>query len=163
MSLILLVSTGIRLAALGWSLVLLRRIQDWRMGCFTVILALMVLHQLLTLRVRGDGSLVIVSPQALAELPGLLVSIMLFLAVLVLQRVLSERKQGEAALRASEAAWRSSEARYRTLVDCSFQGMCIHQDAIIQFANEAMAQTFGYASADDLRGKDYRQLITTRW
>jgi signal transduction histidine kinase len=49
MSLILLVSTGIRLAALGWSLVLLRRVQDWRMGCFTVMLALMVLRQALTL------------------------------------------------------------------------------------------------------------------
>src|SRR5918996_1406968 len=37
--------------------------------------------------------------------------------------------------------------------------MYIHQDAIIQCANEAMAQTFGYASPDDLRGQDYRKLI----
>jgi PAS domain S-box-containing protein len=159
MSFILLVSTGVRLVALAWSLVLLRRIQDWRMGCFTVMLALMVLRQVLTFVVRGDYSFVVVSAQALAELSELLVSIMLCLAIFILQRVLSERKQGEAALRASEAAWRSSEARYRTLVDYSFQGMYIHQDAMIQFANEAMAQTFGYASAHDLRGQDYRQLI----
>jgi hypothetical protein len=38
MSLILIVSILIRLVALGWSIVLLKQIKDWRMGFLSIML-----------------------------------------------------------------------------------------------------------------------------
>src|SRR5207245_608703 len=49
--------------------------------------------------------------------------------------------------------------RYRVLVEGSLQGMYIHQDRLVQFANAPMARIFGYASPEDLIGQDYLILI----
>ncbi len=53
----------------------------------------------------------------------------------------------------AEEALRISEARYRSVVEGSLQGIGIHQNGQIVYANSAMARIFGYASADDLIGK----------
>jgi PAS domain S-box-containing protein len=58
-----------------------------------------------------------------------------------------ERKQAEEALQ-------QSEERYRSVVEHSLQGICIHQDDILQFANLAFAKMFGYTSPDELVGKN---------
>ena len=47
---IFVASIAIRLAAMAWSLVLLRQARDWRMGFLTGMLGLMALRQALTLR-----------------------------------------------------------------------------------------------------------------
>jgi PAS domain S-box-containing protein len=65
---------------------------------------------------------------------------------------ITDRKRAEAELR-------DSEVRYRTLVDGSIQGVFIHQDFVIRFANPAMAQIFGYHTADALMGQDIRMLV----
>jgi PAS domain S-box-containing protein len=52
------------------------------------------------------------------------------------------------------------EAYYRDLVAGSLQGICmLHGDGIIQFVNPVMATLFGYASPDDLCGRDVRTLL----
>ncbi|MFQ5614199.1 MAG: GAF domain-containing protein [Anaerolineae bacterium] len=94
MSLILIVSIVIRLVAMGWSIVLLRRVRDWRMGFLTAMLALMALRQGLTLLAQPSfGSLSALTP--LTESPGLIVSVLAFLSVIFLERILSERKRQE--------------------------------------------------------------------
>ena len=54
---------------------------------------------------------------------------------------------------------RASEERFRNLLDGSLQGVFIHLDGIIQFANPALARMFGYADPNELIGQDYRVLV----
>ena len=58
-----------------------------------------------------------------------------------------ERKRAEEALR-------QSEELYRSVVEGSIEGICIYQDDIIQFANQAYAKIFGYTSPDELVDKN---------
>jgi PAS domain S-box-containing protein len=93
MSLILIISIVIRLLAMGWSIVLLRRMKDWRMGFLTLMLALMALRQILTLLTEKKSWPVSTAP--VTELPGLLVSVMAFLTVFFLGCIIIERQQAE--------------------------------------------------------------------
>ncbi|MGE3541016.1 MAG: PAS domain S-box protein [Candidatus Tectimicrobiota bacterium] len=62
----------------------------------------------------------------------------------------------EMAERASMTeALRASEARYRAVVEGSIQGVYVHQDGIIQFANQAAADILGYAHPEQLIGQPY--------
>ncbi len=91
MSWILISSIAIRLAALAWSLVLMRRLGDWRIGLFSAMFGLMALRQSFTLMNRPiDVS------QALTwnlnEIPGLIVSILAFLALIFVGRMIGEMR-----------------------------------------------------------------------
>ncbi len=97
MSLILIVSVMIRLVAMSISIVLLRIIPDWRMGFLTVMLGLMALCQTFTLLTEKASWSISVTSHA-TELPGLIVSIMAFLAVFYLERIFTERKRAEKEL-----------------------------------------------------------------
>jgi PAS domain S-box-containing protein len=68
------------------------------------------------------------------------------------QRELGERKRAQQALR-------QSEERYRSVVEASIQGILIIQDSIIQFANQAAADTFGYSNRKELIGLDIRETL----
>ena len=48
MSAVLLVSIGVRFVALAYSLLVLKRLKDWRIGVVTAMIALMTLRQILT-------------------------------------------------------------------------------------------------------------------
>ncbi len=50
MSIVLVLSIMIRLIAVVWSVYLLQRIRDWRIGFLTIMLALMTLRQILALK-----------------------------------------------------------------------------------------------------------------
>ncbi|MCI0682040.1 MAG: PAS domain S-box protein [Gemmataceae bacterium] len=52
-----------------------------------------------------------------------------------------------------DAALKASEERYRSVVEGSLQGILIHQDNRICFANEALARMFDYESAHELVGR----------
>ncbi|MGH8056426.1 MAG: sensor histidine kinase, partial [Candidatus Entotheonellia bacterium] len=77
---------------------------------------------------------------------------MAVMSVLEQRRLAEEKRQTEAALQESEAC-------YRILVEGSIQGMYIHREGIIQFANRAMATMFGYESPTQLIGLNYRRLV----
>jgi PAS domain S-box-containing protein len=62
--------------------------------------------------------------------------------------------------RAAEEALRQSEERYRSVVEGSLQGVLIHQDGRVQFANAALARIFGYGSAGEFVGLDPDVLTT---
>ena len=51
------------------------------------------------------------------------------------------------------------EARYDTMVDGALQGIIIHQDSVICFANQSAARIFDYASPDELLGRDFFELL----
>ena len=59
----------------------------------------------------------------------------------------------------AEDTLRESEMRYRTLVEGSLQGLFIHVDGVIQFANSAVLQMFGYGEAEELIGQPYRIVV----
>ena len=94
MSPILIISITIRLVAMGCSIVLLRRIRNWYMGFLTVLLGLMIVRQLLALLTENEPWKISVTDN-LVEFPGLVVSIMVFLAIFILERIVSERKQAK--------------------------------------------------------------------
>lgn len=101
MSVILAISISIRLVALVWSLVLWRRVRDWRMGFLSFMLGLMALRQILTwLGISSPWESWGLRP--VTEIPGLAVSILACLAVVFLHRMLTERQQTEEALAAEK-------------------------------------------------------------
>ena len=51
------------------------------------------------------------------------------------------------------------EAQYRTLVEGSIQGLYIHQQAMIEFANPAMARLLRYDSPQELVGQHYEVTV----
>jgi PAS domain S-box-containing protein len=57
------------------------------------------------------------------------------------------------------ASLSAGEERYRKLVEGSLQGIHIHQDGLIRFANASLAKIFGYPSEVDLIGRPIRILL----
>jgi PAS domain S-box-containing protein len=138
---ILITSITIRVLALVWSVVLLRRLRDWRMAFVSVMLALMAMRQTLTLTQGAAGPGVSVTTYT-TELPGLLVSVMAVLSVFFVGRMIVRREQAEDALR-------QSEERYRRLVDHSLGLICTHDlDGVLLSVNPAGAAALGYQPAD---------------
>ncbi len=115
MSWILLVSIAVRLAALAWSAVLWRRLRDWRMGLLTAMLALMVARQSLTLLhlwTRGDTQV-----SMLHELPGLAVSGLALVFVVLLDRLVMTRRLAVSGRAAAESQLAGLEEHYRRVTE----------------------------------------------
>ncbi len=75
------------------------------------------------------------------------------------QRV--ERRTTE--LNRANGALRTSEARYRSLIEGSLQGIVLlNASGACVFANQAMADIFGYAQARDLLGQPLPERIVTQ-
>lgn len=84
-------------------------------------------------------------------------------AVLTSIRDVTERRQAEAALRASEEALRASERRYRSIVEATGDGLLIGDpQGVITFANRRMADMLGY-SLEELVGTHGFDLIFPDW
>lgn len=60
--------------------------------------------------------------------------------------------------RSTESALRESEERYHGLVDAGFQGVLIHREGEIVFANEALCKLLG-RSVEDFAGEDILNLL----
>ena len=70
----------------------------------------------------------------------------------------------------AEEALQESEARHRSLVELSPDGIVIHQDGVLVFANQRTAQVMGYSSPAEMLGKpvmsfvhpEYRAMVARR-
>ncbi len=98
MSVILLLSLGLRLAATGWLLFLLWRLQDWRIGFLSCTLGLMSAQLGLPAFLHGHPW-TLLTLGGLDELPGLAVSVLMLLAVVYMVPVLTENTRTEQQLR----------------------------------------------------------------
>jgi len=89
----------------------------------------------------------------------MVIPVILLAAVLVLWLV--GMLMREIALsEAEERRARDNEAKFRNLILGSLQGVMILQNGRIVFANEALAEMFGFASVDEVMGIDfYRDLV----
>ena len=72
------ISIAIRILAVVWSVFLLRRIRDWRIGFLTLMFTLMALRQVLTLWNTPSSNLTDLT-LITSEFPDLIVSIIAFL------------------------------------------------------------------------------------
>jgi len=111
MSPILVASILIRLVAMGWSVVLLRRVRDLRMGFLTAMLALMATRQILTLsQSLGPGSSWSFDIAGhLSELPGLFVSVLAALSVFFLERFIMQHRDDAQLIREREDELRQAQ------------------------------------------------------
>nr|NIQ03054.1 PAS domain-containing protein [Nitrospinaceae bacterium]NIR56950.1 PAS domain-containing protein [Nitrospinaceae bacterium]NIS87406.1 PAS domain-containing protein [Nitrospinaceae bacterium]NIT84258.1 PAS domain-containing protein [Nitrospinaceae bacterium]NIU46446.1 PAS domain-containing protein [Nitrospinaceae bacterium] len=103
------ISITIQLIAVLWSLALLRRLRDWRIGFLTVMFTLMAIRQLLTLWKTPTAELTVFA-SASSELPGLLVSIMALLSILSIEKILIAPKVARENLK-------EVEQRFQQLTD----------------------------------------------
>ncbi|WP_456427301.1 PAS domain S-box protein [Rhodocaloribacter sp.] len=105
MSIILLISIAIRLIGLGWSLMLVRRLRDWRLGFLSVLYALMALRQVLTLStVWEEGTLF--AHGHVVELPGLVVSLLMLPVLLGLERFITSQQRAKEQIETAEQRYR---------------------------------------------------------
>src|SRR3972149_6946141 len=109
MTSILAISLLIRIAAFGWSLVVWRRVKDWRLGVITFLILLMALRQALT--VYGTSELPFLSGiEGAAELPGLAVSVGILIVVVLMGRLVQGSQRSAKNLMAANAQLRDQIA-----------------------------------------------------
>jgi diguanylate cyclase (GGDEF)-like protein/PAS domain S-box-containing protein len=101
MSLILIISILIRITAIGWSIVLWRQLRDWRMAFLMVMLGLMATRQIFTLTKDYQGWFLNITTHV-DELPGLAVSILALIVVIIFQKILAEQKIKDKSIRENE-------------------------------------------------------------
>jgi PAS domain S-box-containing protein len=92
------------------------------------------------------------------ELPVALLAFSLCSVWLIARRVRALRVEIVQRQQMAKAL-QESEAHYRALVEGSIQGIFIHCDGIVLFANQPLARLFGYNSPDALVGQKLWQLV----
>ncbi len=171
MSFILGISVVIRLLALVWALRLWHRIQDWRIGFLGAMVALMALRQTLTLAKKGFGW----PPQLSAgmdEIPGLLVSILVLLAIVFLGRMIADERRRSAELLVTNrelerqiARRHQAEDRLLTLSQAIEQSpesiFVTNADGRIEYVNAAFVRDTGY-QPQEVTGRNPRLLKSGR-
>jgi diguanylate cyclase (GGDEF)-like protein/PAS domain S-box-containing protein len=155
MSFILISSIIIRLAAFGWSILLLRQLRDWRMAFLSGMLALMALRQILTMTSERE-SWAIVFHWHIEELPGLLVSVFAFLAVFYLKVILAEHNH-------AVAERHKSEIRMASILGIVADAIItIDKDQHILQFNQGAEQIFGY-QAEEVLGQPLDILLPSHF
>ncbi len=76
-----------------------------------------------------------------------------------IQASVCEREQDKRSLQAANAELQNSEMRYRELVELSPDGIMLHRDGIIDFANRAMANLVGARTGRDLVGRPVLDVV----
>ncbi|MFC4541338.1 bacterio-opsin activator domain-containing protein [Halosolutus amylolyticus] len=137
MSLVLVASILLRLVGTGYSVLLLSRSGDRRFAFLSVMLGLMASRQLWTLLAAGGGGL--------AELPGLVVSVLAVATV----HYLSQYVEEEARIKAELAAANDRLRSFRKAVEHAGHAIFLTDpDGTIEYANPATEDVSGYAPAD---------------
>ena len=71
-----------------------------------------------------------------------------------------EREENKRSLESANSDLRESETRYRQLVELSPDGIMVHRDGIIEFANAAMVTILGAHTAKQLVGRPLIDIIS---
>ncbi len=143
------VSVILRLAALGWSILLLRRVRDWRLGFLSAMLALMAASQLVPAFGPGPAAGDAFHP---TDIPSLLVSLVALAAVVFYGRVLADHRRAEQALRVEKAH-----------IEQLFEGapeavVLLDNDGRVLRVNAQFTRLFGY-QPDEVVGKALDDLL----
>jgi PAS domain S-box-containing protein len=137
-----ILSIVIRLIALFLSVAMFRKTRDWRLAIFPLLLVLMFFQQ--TYRLMGADS----------EMPELIASILVLLALIILSRLFAQQERAQAALR-------ESEERYRTMFETSPDAITICDSQFnISMINRRGAQLFGYQNAEEMLGKNLYEFVS---
>lgn len=146
MSLVLILSILIRVAALTWAIALVRLLRDWRMGMLCLMVGLMALRQILTL-LASDPTLSISVTGNPEEVPGLLVSVFVLLAVFFLGRIISEQREATNRSRRSQ--------RIMKLVMDTIPQRLFWKDRSYRYigCNKVFAQDAGLESPEQIIGR----------
>jgi len=155
MSAILVSSILIRLIAFGMSIRLLRHLRDWRMGVLSAMLALMAMRQVLTLLKTPT-----LWPISLAanfdEFPGLIVSVLAFLSVFFLERMIRDEIDQRAKLQ-------DSEERLKTIVNIAPVAIISTDGNLnIELFNSGAERVFSYC-AEEVIGHPVDMLLPERF
>ena len=97
MDVILISSILIRFVAMAWSIYLIRKLRDWRMGFLTLMVTLMAMRQIFTVANSFDGWYLSI-PSHSDEIPGLIVSILSLVIVIAFERIIEDQKTREKSL-----------------------------------------------------------------
>ena len=62
--------------------------------------------------------------------------------------------------RRAEEILRESEERFRTLIDSSSQGILVHRNLRVLYANQSLVEMFGYDGADEILALESRDVMT---
>ena len=145
------VSLAIRLAALVWSIAVVRRLRDWRMATLTALLALMVASEAVVLVGEARGWSV-TTLFRMAELPNLLVSVLALLAVVVCGWVIG-------AYRRVDQALTMEKAYLEELFESAPQAtVLVDNDSRVLRANHEFTRLFGYPQ-DQVVGRSVDELL----
>ncbi|WP_411968803.1 bacterio-opsin activator domain-containing protein [Haloferax sp. YSSS75] len=141
---IILASILLRIAGVGYSLVLLKRSGDRRFGFFTVLLAFMAARQVLTVAgTTGTG---------LEELPGLVVSGLAILTIHYLDRYVHEEHRIKRELQDTN----EELTIFKKAVEHAGHGIFVTDpDGTITYANPAIESVTGY-EPDEVVGENPR-------
>lgn len=130
---IVLLSIGLRLVGVGYSLVLLSRSRDRRFGFLTLMLSLMALRQILTAQFATTG---------IEEIPGLIVSVLAILTVYYLSQYVEEEQTIKSELQATNERLRG----FRKAIEHAGHAIFLTDpDGTIEYANPAIESVTGYA------------------
>ncbi len=138
----------LRLAAWMWSLALLRRLRDWRVGLLSLAIAASVVEGAPGLIGEGAGS-----RSAVAAWPGLGVSLLALAAVLALEKAVTAHQV------LAEVAVRASQERFSRIFHASPDAIILSSfpEGRISDVNEGFTETTGYSPAE-ARGRTSQEL-----
>lgn len=154
MSVIVAISILVLVIAIVWSVVVLRRMRDWRMAFLTVMLLLMAGRQIASMltAARQAESWTLAWGASITELLGLIVSVMALCAVYLVPRILCSHPSAEQSLH-------DREARIQAILNTAADAIItINHRGIIESFNPAAVRLFGYFQAD-VTGKNVNILM----
>ncbi|UWG47137.1 Signal transduction regulator [Halanaeroarchaeum sp. HSR-CO] len=139
--LIIFASIALRIAGVGYSILLLYRVQDARFGFLTVMLTLMAARQIFTLRSGNPG---------IEELPGLVVSVFAVLTVVYLAKYVEQEANVTRTIRRKNERLRT----FRKAIEHAGHAIFLTEtDGTITYANQAVESVTGYSRGEVL-GED---------
>jgi PAS domain S-box-containing protein len=145
MNWIIVLSIGLRLLGVGYSILLLARTRDRRFGFLTLLLSFMTLRQLLTVQTASTG---------LEELPGLIVSVLTLLTVYYLSAYIDEENAIKTQLQMVNERLRSFQ---KAIEHAGHAVYITDRDGTIEYVNPAFESITGY-SANEAVGRNPRIL-----